>query len=166
MATFKVGDWVEVTPNSDTKSEIWDVNVHTHFCGKIGEVTDISEDDEGSVYRVQIYFDSHKPFGQPGNYSAWFEDKHIIKSSQYNFRIKYELKKDFEEYMRIERKMKTLRDKYLKEVFTDPYEEERRLARKKEQEKKPRPLPDNVRREIEEADWSQYDTSYYYTDDD
>lgn len=152
MATFKIGDWVEITPTSDSRSELWDINVHTHFCGKIGQIEDITKEDS-PIYNIKVYFDNHRPFGQPGNYTAWFENHHLIKSSEYNHRIKYELKKEFEEYMRIECKMKNLRDKYLKQIFSDPYESP-----------KPRPLPTNVKKEIEETDWSDYSDNYYHYD--
>lgn len=157
MATFKLGDWVQVTPDPDLRSDIWDRKLHSHFCGKIGQINDISEGDQefDTAINVMVYFDDHRSFGQPGSYSAWFETKHLIKSSKYEYKIAYELKKDFEEYMRIERKTKYLRDKLLKQVFSDPYTEQN----------KPRPLPENVQREIEEADYGEYYLDYGEYDD-
>lgn len=165
MAKFNVGDWVEITPTPDRRSEIWDNGIHDHFCGKIGTVDDIAEDDQGSVYKITAYFDSYKAFGQPGNYTAWFEDRHFIKSSQYNFKIKYQLNKEYEEYMRVEKKLKNLRDKYLKEVFSDEFETQETNPPTKEANYN---LPKNIQQEIDDMNWGDFLDSqyYYYTDDD
>lgn len=156
MANFKVGDWVKIVPSPDYRSEIWDEKRHTFFCGKIGQINDIADDDDEyeTVISVTVYFDSHKPFGQPGSYSAWFQDKHMIMSSKYDYKISYELRKEFEEYQRVEKRMNHLRDKYLKEIFTDPYKP------------KPRPLPKNEKvYEGPEGDDSFHFYEGYYGDD-
>jgi len=124
MAKFEIGDWVKITPVPDTKSDVW-TSEHNKFCDKIGKIQDINEEyDDIILMRVTVDF-RYKQDRISGEKTVWFEDKHLIKSSQWESdRIKF-LNKKFEEYQQFEQTVKRKRDEILKQVFSDPYEEYR-----------------------------------------
>lgn len=132
MAKFKIGDWVKITPTPDTKSDVW-TSEHNKFCDKIGLVEEVNEEyDDIILMRVTVDF-KYKLDRISGERSAWFEDKHLIKSSQWESdRIKY-LNKKFEEYQQFEQTVKRKRDKILKDIFSDPYEQEREMRKAMEE---------------------------------
>lgn len=124
MAKFEKGDWVQIIPTPDTKSDVW-TSDHNKFCDKIGQIIDINDMyDDMLLLRVSVEFD-YKSTSLSGLYSAWFEDKHLIKSSKWESDRVFYLNKKFEEYKRFETSYKNKRDKILRDIFTDPYEKER-----------------------------------------
>ena len=134
MAKFAKGDWVRVTPTPDTDSDVW-TSSHNKYCDKIGQIIDVNDMyDDMLLLRVSVHF-QYKQSYLTGEHSAWFEDKHIIKSSKWESdRIEF-LSKQFEEYKRSEESIKRRRDKILKDIFTDPAKEEREKAKKEKAKK-------------------------------
>ena len=135
MAILKKDDWVKITPTPDTGSDVW-TSSHNKFCDKIGKIIEINDVyDDMLLVRVSVHF-QYKQSYLTGEHSAWFEDKHVIKSSKWESdRIEY-LSEKFEEYKRFEINTKLKRDKILKEIFTDQEEEKRRRERKLKEAKK------------------------------
>lgn len=122
MAKFQKDDWVKILPTPDTKSDVWTA-AHNKFCDKIGQIIDINDFDENMIlFRVSVHF-AYKQEALYGQHSAWFEDKHVIKSSKWENDRVVSLNKEYEAYVRTEANMKKRRDDLLKKVFTDPYEE-------------------------------------------
>lgn len=118
MAKFEIDDWVKIIPDPDLKSDFW-TDSHNKFCSKIGQITDINREyDDIILLRVVVEFNRQKR-------TAWFEDKHVIKTSKWESdRIIY-LNEKWEEYKKFEKTVKRKRDEILKQVFSDPYEEYR-----------------------------------------
>lgn len=120
MAKFELGDWVKVIPTPDTRSDVWTSN-HNKFCDRIGQITDINDLQEDLLlFRVTVHFD-YKQTSLYGSHSAWFEDKHVVKSSKWEHNRVIALNKEYDEYMRTENNIKKRRDDMLREVFSDPY---------------------------------------------
>ena len=128
MAKFVKGDWVKITPTPDTGSDVW-TSTHNKYCGRIGKIIEINDTYQDiSLVRVSVHF-SYKLASISGEHSAWFEDKHLIKSSKWeDDRINY-LNEKFEEYKKFEISVKNKRDKILKDIFTD------HEAKKREEER-------------------------------
>jgi len=128
MAKLKINDWVKITPSPDTKSDVW-TSTHNKFCDKIGKIIDINDMHEDMLLvRVSVHFE-YKQSYLTGDHSAWFEDKHLIKSSKWESdRVKH-LNSKFEEYRRFETSIKKKRDKILKEIFTDSETEKEKALR-------------------------------------
>lgn len=132
MAKLKLNDWVKIVPTPDTRSDVW-TSSHNKFCDKIGKIIDINDTyDDMLLIRVSVRFE-YKQSYLTGEHSAWFEDKHLIKSSKWESeRITY-LNEKFEEYKKFEKSIKKKRDKILKDIFTDQEiknrEEERALKK-------------------------------------
>lgn len=134
MATFQIGDWVKVVPTPDTKSDVW-TSSHNKFCDKIGQIIDMNDSyDDMLLLRVSVEFD-YKSSAHRGDHSVWFEDKHLIKSSKWESDRIFYLNSKFEEYKKFETSYKAKRDKILKDVFTDPYEQERKKQKALEESK-------------------------------
>lgn len=125
MAKFVKGDWVKITPTPDTNSDVW-TYAHNKYCDKIGKIIDLNDkNDDVILLRVAVNF-NYKQSSISGEFSAWFEDKHLIKSSKWeDDRINY-LSEKFEEYRRFEASVKRKRDEMLKQIFTDPEAEQRK----------------------------------------
>lgn len=122
VAKFKNGDYVKIIPHPDIRSPLWDSNINDYFCGKIGKVGYIKEEEDGTVLmRVYVDFrDSNNPWKSPGENCAWFEDKHLIMASEYEYRSKAYLNTEYERYMVTEANMKKKRDDILRDIFTQP----------------------------------------------
>lgn len=119
MAKFQKGDWVQIVPSPDTRSEVW-TSDHNKFCGKVGEVIDTNDfDKDMPLLRVSVFFNYKKP-SIYGYHSAWFEDKHVILSSKWEADRAIYLNEEYERYMRTESNMKKRRDELLKNIFTEP----------------------------------------------
>lgn len=132
MAKFAKGDWVKITPTPDTRSDVW-THAHNKYCDKIGKIIDISDGkDDTLLLRVAVKF-NYKMSSISGEFSAWFEDKHLVKSSKWeDDRVAY-LSEKFEEYRKFEISIKKKRDEMLKEIFTDPsIEKKKKLKEAKE----------------------------------
>lgn len=126
MAKFKIGDYVSIIPQPDIRSPVWDSNINDFFCGKIGKIGYIKEDDDDTILlRVYVDFsDSNNPWKKPGENCAWFEDKHLIPSSEYFYRSKATLNAEYERYMVTEANMKKKRDDILRSIFSEPEREQ------------------------------------------
>jgi hypothetical protein len=121
VAKFEKGDWVQIIPSPDTRSDLWTVE-HNKFCGKVGQIIDTNEEDGYvSLYRVSVHF-NYKQASLYGSYSVWFEDKHVIKSSKWEADRASALNKEYEEYMRTESNIKKRRDDLLRNIFCEPEE--------------------------------------------
>lgn len=134
MAKLNLNDWVKILPSPDTSSDVW-TSSHNKFCDKIGKIIDINDTyDDMLLVRVVVKFD-YKVSHLSGEHSAWFEDKHLIKSSKWESdRIIY-LNDKFEEYKKFEISVKRKRDKMLRDIFFDE-EKEKLLKEKKLKEAK------------------------------
>lgn len=119
MAKFKKGDWVKIIPTPDTDSDVW-TSSHNKYCDKIGKVLEINDNyDDMLLLRIGVYF-NYRSSTYSGEKSEWFEDKHLILSSQWEAdRIEY-LSDKFEEYKRFEHNIKRKRDEIFKQIFTEP----------------------------------------------
>jgi len=129
MAKFAKGDWVKILPSPDTKSDVW-TSSHNKFCDRIGKIIDVNDEyDDILLLRVSVEFKYTQSY-LSGEHSAWFEDKHLVKSSKWeDDRIQY-LNDKFEEYKKFEISIKKKRDKILKNIFTDEEELKREKALK------------------------------------
>ncbi len=135
MANLKINDWVKITPTPDTSSDVW-TSTHNKYCDKIGKIIDINDMyDDMLLVRVSVNF-KYKQSYLAGDHSAWFEDKHVIKSSKWEAeRIVY-MNEKLEEYKSFEESVKKKRDKMLKEIFTDQEAEKRKKEKKLKEAKK------------------------------
>lgn len=135
MAKLNLNDWVKILPSPDTRSDVW-TSAHNKFCDKIGKIIDINDQyDNMLLVRVSVKFE-YKQSYLTGEHSAWFEDKHLIKSSKWEAdRIVHQNQK-LEEYQRFEASVKRKRDKILKDIFTDQEEEKRKKERALRESKK------------------------------
>jgi len=135
MATLKINDWVKITPTPDTKSDVW-TSSHNKFCDKIGKIIDLNDQyDNVILVRVSVEF-QYKQSYLSGEHSAWFEDKHLIKSSKWESDRSTYLNNKFEEYKKFEISIKNKRDKILKDIFTDQEEKRREEERALREAKK------------------------------
>ena len=135
MANLSLNDWVKIIPSPDTSSDVW-TSAHNKFCDKIGKIIDINDMyDDMLLVRVAVKFD-YKQNYLTGEHSAWFEDKHVVKSSKWESeRIVY-LNEKFEEYKRFEASVKRKRDNILRDVFVDKDKEEELKQKKLKEAKK------------------------------
>lgn len=124
MAKFKVGDWVEITPNPDKFWELWDEKIHDHYCSKIGQITAMSDDidDDADPYcQVSIWTNIFSPNPIDYNwYYAMFKARHLVLSTQYDAKLRQnreQVEKELQEWEETKRK-KT--DDALRSVFTRP----------------------------------------------
>lgn len=122
MAKFKVGDYVNITPQPDIRSTVWDSSINNYFCGKIGRIGYLKQDDDGTVLaRVYVDFrDSNNPWKRSGENCAWFEGKHLIPATEYDYRSSLYLNAEYERYMVTEAKMKKRRDEIMRSIFSEP----------------------------------------------
>jgi hypothetical protein len=128
MAKFAIGDWVKITPTPDTKSDVW-TSTHNKYCDKIGKIIDINDKyNDMLILRVSVTF-KYKLHSISGEYSAWFEDKHLVKTSKWESDRETYLSEKFEEYKKFEKNIKKKRDDMLREIFTDQEEEKRKKLR-------------------------------------
>ena len=124
MAKFAIGDWVKITPTPDTQSDVW-TSSHNKYCDKIGKIIDYNEYGDMLVLRVSVKF-KYKIHSLSGEHSAWFEDKHLVKTSKWENDREVYLSEQFEEYKKFEVNIKKKRDKILKDFFIDPEIEKKR----------------------------------------
>jgi len=114
MATFKKGDWVQITPTADNSWQHWNT-AHDAMIGMIGTIVDMEEDpDDAAITFVQvlIYDESGEPLMQ-----EWFLMRHIILSTRYDKVLKDERDRACEELQRWERKKREMVDDSLRKAF-------------------------------------------------
>jgi len=86
MASFEVGDWVEIRSTPDPYWTDWTTR-HDEFCGAMGEIVEI-ENNFSSQFsgddRVKIVVDfQYDKYGMStSKYYLWFLMRHIIKSDK------------------------------------------------------------------------------------
>ena len=125
MATFKIGDYVEVCHRPDLKWVDWDNDTHTTFCRKVGIIEDIEEDEyhpddrTEDLIKVVCYFDEHELGAHvaAGNYFQMFKTRHLIKSSAYAIKRLDFAKEAAQETNHYEDFTKNKRDEIFKYIF-------------------------------------------------
>ena len=123
MAKFKIGDWVKITPNPDTRWSEWQPEIHDHFCDRIGYVDEFAEDmdypnDLNEEYvKVIVYFDNNLFNNGPEHYFAWFKKRHIILSSEYEAERQAHMVKAADELQEYEEFVRNQRDEIFKHIF-------------------------------------------------
>jgi len=159
MAKFVIGDWVKITPTPDTKSDVW-TSTHNKYCDKIGKIIDINDKyNDMLILRVSVIF-KYKLHSISGEHSAWFEDKHLVKTSKWENDRKTYLSEKFEEYKKFEKNIKKKRDDMLKEIFIDQEEEKKKKLREAKK------ALDEIRELEEKKDMENliYGDGWYMTD--
>jgi hypothetical protein len=128
MATFKIGDWVQITPTPDERWEHW-TKEHTAMVGMIGEILekDTAQHDSGIKFvRVMVYDENDDPLKQ-----EWFLERQIIKSTRYNKVLEDELHRACDELQKWEKKKKKMVDDNLKQAFGLETDEKPKKSAKK-----------------------------------
>jgi len=101
MATFREGDWVQITPTADKRWGHWS-DEHTTMTGHIGVIDAIQQDDaDPSVTYVSVSL--LDKVGDPFT-RAWFLEKHIIKSSKYDHEMGEDFKRACDELQEADKK--------------------------------------------------------------
>jgi|ETNvirnome_6_100_1030635.scaffolds.fasta_scaffold32904_3 hypothetical protein len=114
MAIFKVGDWVQIIPQPDSRWEYW-TKSHSDMAGKIGEIANIeSPDDDPSIkfFHVMVYDASGSAYQQ-----EWFLEKHVIQSTQYDQIVNKKFQQACDDLQKWEKKRKDMLDDSLRKVF-------------------------------------------------
>lgn len=135
MAQFKKGDYVQVTPISNPFPQWgqWDDNVQGPFCGRIGYIEDIFEDDKDTAHRpdgkrnpdedlvqVAVFF-SNPTFGKGDKwYHANFKKRHLILSSKANIKQYIFDQRAADETNKFEQLVRKKRDEIFRQIFADP----------------------------------------------
>jgi len=131
MATFKEGDWVQITPTADKRWEHW-TDQHNTMTGRIGLIDALQEDQmEPSVKYVCVSLldNNGDPFA-----TAWFLEKHVIRSSKYNHEMSEDFKRACDELQVWEKKRKDMLDDSLRKTFGIA-KDKKKLARSKKKKK-------------------------------
>jgi hypothetical protein len=114
MATFEIGDWVQITPTPDEKWEHW-TKEHTAMTSMIGEILekDIAQHDSSIKFvRIMVYDENNDPLKQ-----EWFLERQIILSTRYDKVLADERDRACEELQKWEKKKKDMVDDSLKKAF-------------------------------------------------
>ena len=114
MANFKVGDWVQITPQPDTRWEYWNKE-HTALAGAYGEIADIEEAPDAPGIKfilIVVYDDSDSPAAQ-----EWFLERHIIMATRYDKIMNEKFMKACDELQVWEKKKKEILDESLRITF-------------------------------------------------
>ena len=107
MATFKVKDWVEVSKQVNKRTVFWQ-DGNEIFCGKVCEITGMSEDpDSGSLF-LQLSYKGKL---------AWFNSDSVIKSTKYDEERQEWWEQKAKELQDWEEKKKKSTDDMLKKTF-------------------------------------------------
>lgn len=120
MASFQVGDWVEITPTPDKRWNRWS-SEHDEFCGAIGYIAD----QNTLTNEVKVVVDFMEDKWTPGvtKYWLWFLDSHLILSSQNKAKSRQALRKVGSELQKWEETKKRKTDEALKHFFVPKTEE-------------------------------------------
>lgn len=126
MASFKEGDWVQITGNPDYKWSRWSNNktYYDNFLNKVGQIKDIEEDFDNPgnfKYKIGVEFEYQINDGysnlSPGKYYEWFKGDHLIKSSKYEADRKMAQAKAAADLQEWEKFKKKSTDDALRKVF-------------------------------------------------
>lgn len=131
MAKFNIDDWVRIIPTPDTRSDVWTAD-HNKFCDKIGKIVDINDEyDDMLLIRVAVHFD-YRQTSLYGEKHAWFEDKHLVKSSKWDYDIIVHRNDELDKFNILEKRLKDKRDKILKDIFTREEPEKKKVSSPKD----------------------------------
>lgn len=120
MASFQIGDWVEITPTPDKNWNRWSSD-HDEFCGAIGYIAD--QNTLTSEVKVVVDFMEDKWVPGTFKYWLWFLDSHIIPSTQDKAKSRQALRKVGSELQKWEATKKRKTDEALKHFFIPKTEE-------------------------------------------
>ena len=171
MATFSVGDWVQITPQPDLRWSEWD-DVHDLFCGKVGTIRDeFSDPDTGEIfYNVEANFPYGLDTAPAGWYYIHFKPDHIIHSTQYDSELAEHREKVERELQEWESFKKKSTDDALRGIFTRPSKQVTDDIRSAEERRSDVPAPvdlwDDVTEEIAPIAGSLVNDLPDYDDDD
>lgn len=110
MKRFKIGNWVEVTPQKDQKWEYWN-NKHDMMKGKFAEIERVekSKDGKNTFYYLRDL----------DGRATWFLDHHMILSHKQDRRFIENMRECCKQLQKHEKLCKRLRDEILEDVFID-----------------------------------------------
>lgn len=112
MATFKPGDWVQVTPTPDNGWYFWSP-MYDQACGRGGKVIQIELDPgngEGDLLEIEVDLPS-------GKERMIFKDRHLILSTRYDAELSEHHRKAAEELHKWERLKREKTDEMLRYIF-------------------------------------------------
>ncbi len=114
MKRFKIGNWVEVTPQKDQKWEYWN-NKHDMMKGKFAEIERVekSKDGKNTFYYLRDL----------DGRATWFLDHHMILSHKQDRRFIENMRECCKQLQKHEKLCKRLRDEILEDVFIDKDDE-------------------------------------------
>jgi len=134
MATFKEGDWVQITPSPDTRWEYWG-SEHSSMTGKFGKIEEIevAPNDPTLIYlRIGVYDEKDVALGE-----EWFLPKHVILSTRYNKVLSDGFKKACDDLQIWEKKKRQMLNESLEKAFgLRPMKPEKETKTKKKKKKK------------------------------
>jgi len=115
MRIFKVGDWVEITPQTDRNWSYWK-DKHENMKGSFAEIerVEISSDKQHIFYYI-------RDFNGTG---AWFLDRHLILTAKQDRRFVEHMRESCKKLQKHEKLCKKLRDEILEHVFGEEKEEQ------------------------------------------
>lgn len=115
MKIFKIGDWVEITPQTDRNWNYWK-NKHELMKGSFAEVerVETSKDDQHIFYYVRDLDGA----------ATWFLDKHLILTQKQDRRFIQHMRDSCKRLQEHEKTCKRLQDEILEHVFGEEREEE------------------------------------------
>jgi hypothetical protein len=133
---LKIGDWVEITPQSDLRWNSWATSrdIYDCFRSKIGVIVNICEDydrDGHYLYSVKVDFPDGLNNLASGEYYEWFRDYHLILSSKSRAALQSNMIQAGKELQEWEAFKKKSTHEMLKKVFCPP-EEKVHSTQKKE----------------------------------
>ena len=140
MKTFKIGDWVEITPQTDNNWDYWK-NKHEMMKGTFGEIERV----EPSKDKQHIFYYVRDLEGR----ATWFLDRHLILTQRQDRRFIDNMRQACEKLQEHERVCKKLLHEMLDDVFGE--------------EKREEPLLGEEEQEEFFEDWEEEDTAEYIT---
>lgn len=125
MKTFKIGNWVEITPQSDDKWDYWK-NKHEMMKGGFAEIERIEPSKDGQ----QIFYYVRDLDGR----ATWFLDRHLILTQKQDRRFIDNMRQACEKLQEHERVCKKLLHEMLNDVFGEERKEEELLSKEEQEE--------------------------------
>lgn len=125
--TFKINDYVMITPSPDMKWDVWlaSEEIYNSFCGKIGFIKDIFPDNNGNDMFFNVVVNFKNPtFNDPGDYYALFKSDHLIKSSKFEFDRANHYEKAAEDLNIWEQTVKDKRDEIFRYICSEQKDKE------------------------------------------
>ena len=115
MKIFKVGDWVEITPQTDRSWNYWK-SKHEIMKGTFAEIerVEISKDKQHIFYYVRDL----------DGVATWFLDRHLILSQKQDRRFINHMRESCRKLQEHEKLCKKLRDEILEDMFAEKQDEE------------------------------------------